>query len=293
MEAEKSDVFKESLLSDATDGKLNSFNDNVSNVTCMNDIDSCVDELSNILDGVASPLFKRNLSANSYKNDYVDNKWYTSECEEKRLSLYNALNMYRSNKSEVNRLDMVCKRLQYKACIRKARLNYDRSETQKLLDSRKKNAKLYWKMLKGAAGVKDANISLDTFEKYFRSVNNPEDRFFTPDDDILYFMERYENNEFNIMFEELNVPFTNSDIITAIKQLKNNKSGGLDLYLNEFFKNGKDVIVQYVLPLFNKIYDIGYFPTVWSEGYVISLHKKGSINDANNYRRITLLSTLV
>ena len=49
--------------------------------------------------------------------------------------------------------------------------------------------------------------------------------------------------------------------------------------------------MSYLLNLFNIIFDIGYFPEVWSEGYVIPLHKKGSINDENNYRGITLLST--
>ena len=62
-------------------------------------------------------------------------------------------------------------------------------------------------MLKSSAGIKDANISLDSFERYFKAVNNHEDRFFTPDDDVLYFMIRYENNEFTNMFDELNVPF--------------------------------------------------------------------------------------
>ena len=40
------------------------------------------------------------------------------------------------------------------------------------------------------------------------------------------------------------------------------------------------------------IVDIEYFPESWSEGYVIPLLKKGSINNENNYRGITLLCTL-
>jgi len=44
--------------------------------------------------------------------------------------------------------------------------------------------------------------------------------------------------------------------------------------------------------LFNKLFDSGYFPETWSEGYVVPLHKKGDINNTNNYRGITLLSTL-
>ena len=37
---------------------------------------------------------------------------------------------------------------------------------------------------------------------------------------------------------------------------------------------------------------MGYFPENWSEGYIIPLHKKGSISDVENYRGITLLSAL-
>jgi len=33
---------------------------------------------------------------------------------------------------------------------------------------------------------------------------------------------------------------------------------------------------------------MGYFPERWSEGYVIPLNKKGSINNVENYRGITL-----
>lgn len=56
--------------------------------------------------------------------------------------------------------------------------------------------------------------------------------------------------------------------------------------------HGKTILLPYILTLFNKIFDIGYFPESWSEGLVVPLHKKGSVNDVNNYRGITLLSTL-
>ena len=44
--------------------------------------------------------------------------------------------------------------------------------------------------------------------------------------------------------------------------------------------------------MFNNTFKLGYFPESWSEGLGVPLHKKGSLNDVNNYRGITLLSCL-
>ena len=44
--------------------------------------------------------------------------------------------------------------------------------------------------------------------------------------------------------------------------------------------------------LFNKVFEYGIFPEEWSEGYIVPLHKKGSLNDVENYRGINLLSAL-
>ena len=57
--------------------------------------------------------------------------------------------------------------------------------------------------------------------------------FFQSDDDILYFNERFLNSEIQIMFEELNGSITQEEIMRAIKQLKNGRSGGPDKFLNE------------------------------------------------------------
>ena len=100
------------------------------------------------------------------------------------------------------------------------------------------------------------------------------------------------NDKFSIMFEELNLNFSQNEILQSIKQLKTNKSGGPDKLINEFFIHGKHVLVPVLCNLFNKIFECGVFPEEWSEGYIIPLHKKGNLNDAENYRGITLLSAL-
>ena len=77
------------------------------------------------------------------------------------------------------------------------------------------------------------------FEQYIRSVNNPNDPFVTACEDILHFSSRYENNELVIMFQELNRPTELDCMLKAIKQLSTNKSGGPDMYLNDFLFTGR------------------------------------------------------
>ena len=118
--------------------------------------------------------------------------------------------------------------------------------------------------------------------------------FLQPDEDVLLFNERYLNGELNMMFQELNVPFTVDEIKSASRKLNNSKSSGPDNFINDFFKYGcfNDTFSKVLCTLFNKLFDTGHFPEKWSEGYIVPLHKKGDINVASNYRGITLLSTL-
>lgn len=44
------------------------------------------------------------------------------------------------------------------------------------------------------------------------------------------------------------------------------------------------------LLLFNVILNAGCYPTVWSQGIKVPIHKKGDVNNPDNYRGITLLS---
>ena len=101
-------------------------------------------------------------------------------------------------------------------------------------------------MKESLTGSKPSNLSATDFANYFKSINNPNDPFFQSDDDILYFNERFLNSEIQIMFEELNGSITQEEIMRAIKQLKNGRSGGPDKFLNEFFVYGTGSLSPFV-----------------------------------------------
>ena len=130
------------------------------------------------------------------------------------------LNRYTKCKTDENRVVLVKSRSDYKMVLKSAKRKYNIDRTKKLETYRRTNAKLYWNMLKDASHVKSPNIPLSSFETYFKAVNNPDDHFFNPDEDVLYFNERFVNNEFHVMFGELDVPISNIEITTAIKEFK-------------------------------------------------------------------------
>ena len=84
------------------------------------------------------------------------------------------------------------------------------------------------------------------------------------------------------MFAKLDVAFTSSELDKAISELSLIGIAGSDVFLNEFLIYGRDAFSVY---LFNKILDIGYIADAWSEGYVVPVHKKGPLNNVNNFSR--------
>ena len=107
------------------------------------------------------------------------------------------------------------------------------------------------------------------FHNYFSNLEN--ELFQTANDDIESFCLNNNvnaNNESDYN-EELDFPITVEEILSAIKQLKRNKSHGIDNVSNEYFIECSDILSPYLSKLFNAVLDSCCFPDVWSEGIVI------------------------
>ena len=75
---------------------------------------------------------------------------------------------------------------------------------------------------------------------YFKAITDPADTFFQPDKDILYFNERYFQNEKNIMFSDYNDEISKFEAERTEQQLKLGRSGGPGLFINGFIYYGKN-----------------------------------------------------
>ena len=83
---------------------------------------------------------------------------------------------------------------------------------------------------------------------------------------------------------------TTQEVKKAINKLKNNKAAGLDKVTAELLKHGREVVVGELTHLFNLIWEKEEVPVDWGQGVIVTLPKKGSLSDCNNWRGITLLS---
>ena len=277
----------DSVSSDLRKLKIDLLTENV-------DINENVGLFHDTVETICAPLFKKNISSKN-NNDFLvvesNQPWYNEDCKFKRNVFYKSLSVYRANKqNDVCRENMVQARSEYKKVLRKSRYDFRKTETQKLEKARYENAKNYWKLLKNLCPSNSPKkLTSQHFVDYFRAINNPDSTFFQADDDILFYNERYVNGELDIMFQELDVEISQSEIRKGIQSLKCGKSSGPDLLLNEFLKYGINGLIEYIHVLFNKIFDSGIFPDAWGEGYIVPIHKKGSVE---NYRGITLLSVI-
>ena len=67
---------------------------------------------------------------------------------------------------------------------------------------------------------------------------------------------------------------------------------GLDHVTSEMLKHVKHTLMPYLCKLFNAIFDQCTYPSSWTKSIIIPLHKKGCINDVNNYRGTSLIRIL-
>ena len=90
----------------------------------------------------------------------------------------------------------------------------------------------------------------------------------------------------------LNAPFSITELLEAIRKLKNKKAAGLDRLTSEFLKASPEEIQHLILRLLNLMYLKHIVPDDKCLGFITPLHKEGPKEDPDNYRGICISSAL-
>ena len=85
---------------------------------------------------------------------------------------------------------------------------------------------------------------------------------------------------------------SNEEVCRISKKLKNKKACASDALSNEIIKLSVQILPSYFVNLFNLVLSKGAFPSLWSKGYIVPIHKSGNTDDPNNYIRICISSCL-
>ena len=222
--------------------------------------------------------------------------WYDKECKTKKSIINKCLDTYNRSKTAQNRKVVLKARKDYKYFCRKRKQRFQRERCLKMDDMRRNNPKGFWKYFKKKPNSSSGknNVSLEQFFEYFKDLASSNNQIV--DEDVEHFLRDFDNehdhNGGGSKFEGLDEHISQEEIVRCIKQLSRNKSPGKDNLLNEYFVESIELLIVPLEILFNNVLDSGCFPSQWTEGIIVPLHKKGPEDDPKNYRGITLISCL-
>ena len=216
--------------------------------------------------------------------------WFDNECENVRKEYFRAKNRYRRVKTDDMKNVYKSKGKSLRKIISKKKHLYHKHFNKRLRNLKSTNPKEYWDILNNATkkGEIISKVSIEIFLEHFKKMgdreqneHNTENQYFNPST-----MDRGANRE-------INRPFQLEEIKMQISKLKNNKASGADYVINEYLKNSPHDVKTFMVKMFNIILETGIVPLSWSVGIIKPIYKKrGSPDDPNNYRGITLLSCL-
>ena len=253
-------------------------------------IDVTVNKFS---DDRANPFFqkcatkrKENIFCSS--NFSEKQKWFDNDYHLKKLKLREAVREYNNSKTAQNRNKVFACKKDYKYQCRKSKQKYNRERYRNMNEVRRKNLKQFWKIFKSRKYSPENNILDQAFYKYFKNLSSEIEESIP--EDVINFIENFDIDERGTTFFNFDDPFSQTEIRKAINNLSSNKASGVDIIINEYFKNAADLLVEPIQILFNKILQTGVFPAQWATGLIVPIYKKGDADDTNNYRDITLIS---
>ena len=166
--------------------------------------------------------------------------------------------------------------------------NYKSNIMRQRDNLKSENPKDYWKLINSLKERKPDIPALEPvdFQDHFDSLNSIQDKFDSALMKKKVKLNTLETNSKNIT--GLDETITEQEIVSAIKKIKSNKSGGLQLITNDML----NILAPILLKLFNSILSSGLYSDHWSTGYLNPIFKSGDRSKSENYRGIAITGCL-
>ncbi len=269
------------------------FEENVRREQFLGDINRAMKTLQLSVDEAVECLSQGLLTAAQcmVKNVYTGPRqsvWFDCECKTLKREMRKWYRKFRRAESgaerQKNRIEYITRRKRYRTLLKDKKQTYKTEKVKNLLDKRN-DSKQFWKEVRSVNRVAQQRPDISELEwtNHFKSALGTE---LTSAQPVVI------DEEDPPSVDVLDSPITEEEIMRAVEHLKTSKAPGTDGILAEMIKTSLPQILPFLVALFNRIFDIGEYPTAWTGAIIIPIHKSGNKNDPDNYRGVSLLSIL-
>ena len=251
--------------------------------TVATDIDHSLKMFVNSLFGAAACMIRMTGVRKS------KNEWFDEECHRKKKRVRGLLRKFKRAKTAITekRMEYVNERKEYKLMLKQKKDTFDKLRLAKLKQSIH-DPKLFWQTVRSLSSRKLIyhSISSDQWYEHFSYL-------FKADDDSTSDSNSSDEEEApDVIGKPFNETISKQEVLASINNLKSGKSAGPDKIIAELLKNANACVIDYLVIYFNKLFDSGVFPKEWAKSIIIPIHKKGDVNQPDNYRGIALTSVI-
>ena len=158
----------------------------------------------------------------------------------------------------------------------------------KILNNNKQNKRKIGSLNVNGDKISDPQTITDSFNNFFSKIGDN-------------LAAKFAGNNTNEFKKYLGSPanqsmllykISHSEIKNAIKNLKNSNSSGEDEITSDFVKLSAPVLIPALHAILNLSLSTGVYPHKLKIAKVVPIHKKGDSTSMNNYRPISILSTI-
>ena len=163
--------------------------------------------------------------------------------------------------------------------IKHSRHNKRAYETLKMLTKTTPRSTSIIEDRNGVPLAKDT-LKLNRWTEYCKELYNYP---INPDPSVLA------HNENHNTYIDDELPILESEVVNAIKTLKDGKSPGIDNIPSELIKHGGTAIIRMLTAICQKAWVSKSWPKQWTKSLIIPIAKKGNIKKCKNYRTLSLI----
>ena len=243
------------------------------------DIDKAIELFADTLLSNATCMY-RSVNVGSKANTV--SKWFDVECKNAKQKAMDALFKYRRSKEDVYRAEYVELRNNYKQLIRITKFDYYKNSCRALLENINDSSK-FWQSIRNVSNKcsERPDIPLVEWQMHFqRLLSRDSCPSMTAEKDT------------DVTNDELDFPIREDEVELAMAKLSSRKAPGIDEIPGDLLKLVGGQLTPFLTNLFNKLFEKQYFPQSWTQSIIIPLYKAGDKLDPQNYRGISLLSTV-